>query len=186
MKNGLIKHLPNLITGLRIICALVLLTLKPFSFSFFTVYIISGASDLLDGFLARQLNVSSYFGATLDSIADLLFYAIAFYIFFPYIDFQIWLIICLISIVIVRLLSLIVGYWKFKDFAFLHTSANKLAGFSVFCFPFLLKLATPLFASLFVIIAALLSAIEELIINIISKRIQKNITTIFALKKEDR
>jgi len=185
MNNDFKSSLPNLVTGIRIICALFLLFLQPFSLAFFIIYAIAGASDLLDGYLARRFNVISHFGATLDSIADLSFFAIVFIVVFPYLDWQLWLIIAFCLVVVIRLLSLIIGYFKFKEFAFLHSYANKLAGFSVFCFPFLCFLFDFPLPTIYLAAIGLISAIEELAINIFSVTIQKNISTIFALKKED-
>jgi cardiolipin synthase len=70
------KHIPNIITVLRIIMA----PLFPF-FYFSTqfsngrmlalaVFIIAGFSDLLDGFLARKFDVVSQIGVALDPLAD--------------------------------------------------------------------------------------------------------------------
>ncbi len=185
MSRNFKSSLPNLVTGIRVICALFLLFLPPFSLVFFVVYALAGASDLLDGYLARRFNVISHFGATLDSIADLTFFAIVFIVVYPYLDWQAWLIAAIAIVVVIRLASLLVGYIKFQEFAFLHSYANKLAGFSVFCFPFLCFIFDFKLPTIYLAAVGLISAIEELIINIISKKIQKNITTIFALKKED-
>lgn len=40
---------------------------------FFVLYILCGISDVLDGLIARALHTESEIGATLDSVADLIF-----------------------------------------------------------------------------------------------------------------
>ena len=77
------KSLPNYITFCRIIGSILLLFLKPFSIAFFAIYSICGISDLLDGYIARSTKTTSEFGAKLDSIADLSFYAVMFLKIFP-------------------------------------------------------------------------------------------------------
>ena len=44
---------------------------------------ISGLTDALDGWLARKLRCESAFGAKLDSVADLLFYAVMIFRILP-------------------------------------------------------------------------------------------------------
>ena len=70
------KHLPNLITLSRLVSALLLMPIRAFSQAFFIVYTYCGVSDVLDGALARRLHCNDEFGARLDSIADIVFYAV--------------------------------------------------------------------------------------------------------------
>ena len=76
-------NVPNCITCVRIIGALVLLWLKPLSTEFLIVYSLCGVSDALDGFIARATNTTSKFGTILDSIADLVFYSVMLLKVFP-------------------------------------------------------------------------------------------------------
>ena len=68
--------LPNILTSARIVCA----ALMPFfalpSTGFYVVYTFGGLTDAVDGTVARKLKLESEFGAKLDSVADLLFYAV--------------------------------------------------------------------------------------------------------------
>ncbi|MDP1632214.1 MAG: CDP-diacylglycerol--glycerol-3-phosphate 3-phosphatidyltransferase [Caulobacter sp.] len=88
------KHLPNLITGLRLILTLVVflamlgLASRPILmwgvdrgldgqalqsalyFTAFWGFVIAAATDFVDGWLARRLKASSLLGAILDPIAD--------------------------------------------------------------------------------------------------------------------
>ena len=64
------------ITSVRIVASLFLLLLPLRSAGFLVVYPLTGLPDALDGWLARQTGTASDFGAKLDSIAHLLFYAV--------------------------------------------------------------------------------------------------------------
>lgn len=88
------KHLPNILTGLRLVLTLVVflallgLASQPFVmwvvakgvdpqlaqtslyFTAFWGFVIAGVTDFFDGWLARKLKVESQLGAILDPIAD--------------------------------------------------------------------------------------------------------------------
>ena len=68
------------------VSTLLLLFLTPKSPVFFAVYSLTGLTDALDGWLARKTGTASDFGARLDSIADLLFYGIVMFRFFPFLN----------------------------------------------------------------------------------------------------
>lgn len=71
------KHIPNVVTSLRIVGTFILIFLQPMSAVFLVVYAFSGFSDVVDGYLARKLKAESELGSKLDSAADLLFYAVS-------------------------------------------------------------------------------------------------------------
>ncbi len=66
-----LRRLPNLLSGLRIVSALVL----PFTPRSWWIGIVffAAASDWLDGYMARRLHASSLLGAFLDSVSDKIF-----------------------------------------------------------------------------------------------------------------
>ena len=53
------KHIPNIISALRIIGATCLLFCNPAAVAFWVIYGLCGISDMLDGYLARKLRVES-------------------------------------------------------------------------------------------------------------------------------
>ena len=57
------KHIPNIISALRIIVATCLLFCNPAAVAFWVIYGLCGISDMLDGYLARKLRVESKTGA---------------------------------------------------------------------------------------------------------------------------
>lgn len=75
-------NIPNSITLFRILLipVFVIIFYLPFHWSYVVsglVFFIAGATDMLDGYLARRLNQSTPFGAFLDPVADKLMVAIA-------------------------------------------------------------------------------------------------------------
>lgn len=76
----MLRHLPNLITGLRMLLVLPLcwLIAERRYDGALLVATIAGASDALDGFLARRFGWRSWIGGMLDPIADKLLLTGAF------------------------------------------------------------------------------------------------------------
>ena len=67
------------ITAARMALSLILLVPSLRSAGYLAVYTLAGLTDALDGWLARKTGTASDFGARLDSIADLLFFAVLFF-----------------------------------------------------------------------------------------------------------
>lgn len=175
-----IKYLPNTISIIRIIGAVALLFQEPLSPWFFLTYTLCGISDFLDGYLARRAKLTSQFGATIDSIADAIFIGVVLIIFIPLLQIPLWILCWIGSIALVRIGSLVIGLIKYRTITFLHTYANKATGLALFCFPFLYNwLGLTVTASLLCSLASL-SALEELMINILSQTLSRDIKSIFA------
>lgn len=167
----MIKYLPNCITFLRMVGTFILLFVTPLTDSFYVIYTLTGVTDVLDGTLARRLNLTSKLGAKLDSIADMLFYTLVILRLFPEIlprlPKEIWYIVA--AVVMIRLISYTVAAIKFRCFASLHTYMNKITGFTVFVIPYIIKLS--FFAEVCFVICAIaaLAALDELRIHITKK-----------------
>jgi len=177
------KAIPNLLTVLRIPCAAALLFLAPLETPFLAVYLFCGLSDVLDGFLARRWNVASPAGALLDSVADFVLAAVLLYVFIPYFSWPAWMLIWLASIALIRCASLIVCRIRFRRFAFLHTVSNKATGIALLCFPFLLRMFGLNPTAILLCGLASLSALEELLIQIVSTHLDRDIASILQIKK---
>lgn len=175
------KAVPNIITTFRIILSLCLMVIQPLSITFYVIYIICGLSDILDGFTARKLKAQSSFGSKLDSIADLVMICVLMFVLLPILKLSFEVIIWIILIASVRISSLAVGYLKYKIFSSIHTYANKITGFALFLFPILMAFFD--FNILIIIICSLasISAIEELVIQLMSKQLDLNKKNIFNL-----
>ena len=159
------KNIANIITLLRIIGTFVLLPVETLSNTYFILHGIIGATDALDGFVARKLKTTSSFGARLDSLSDLLFYTVMLIKISPYLrrvfPRYVWI---LINIVIgIRVILYILVYIKEKTFLSRHTIINKLTSFMVFLLPFFIPTNYLLQYSIAVIVVAYISNIDEII-----------------------
>ena len=172
-----LKHLASSISVLRIIGAISLLFIEPLSVIFYVIYMLCGISDVLDGYIARKTDTVSKSGAFLDSIADLIFVIIVGIIFIPIITWEKWMLLWVGIITTIKIMTLVVGFIKYKAFAFLHTYANKATGVMLFFIPILYLVIDIKVLAFIMCSIASISAIEELIINLKSKRLDKNVNS---------
>ena len=126
------KHLPNIITALRIAGSIGLLFCNTNVWMFWTLYVLCGLSDMIDGWLARKLQAESKTGSVLDSIADLLFVACCAIQLLPTMSIPSWLWIWAGIIVIIKIVNQISSLIIIKRFCFPHTITNKLTGVLLF------------------------------------------------------
>ena len=126
------KHLPNIITALRIAGSIGLLFCNTNVWMFWTLYVLCGLSDMIDGWLARKLQAESKTGSVLDSIADLLFVACCAIQLLPTMSIPSWLWIWSGIIVIIKIVNQIIALTRIKQLCLPHTIANKLTGFLLF------------------------------------------------------
>lgn len=86
-------------------------------------------------------------------------------------------------IILMRLSSLLIGVIKYRALAFLHTYSNKMTGFLLFCFPFIHYMFDLNVTVCILCGVATLSAVEEILINIISDELSRNIKSIIFIKR---
>lgn len=170
----LLKQIPNLLTALRIVYAVLLLFVHPLSVPFLVLYLGAGLSDLLDGYLARRLGASGELSARLDSAADFLLCAVLLVILIPLYDWPVWVIVWIAVIALIRLIALAVCYFRFHKFAFLHTYANKATGLLLFLSPVLFWLFGIDVSCYLLCGLAIFSALEEFVIEIFSHQLDPN------------
>ena len=126
------KRLPNVISVLRIAGSISLLFCDVRGWPFWSLYVLCGLSDILDGWLARRLHAEGKTGAILDSVSDIVFVACCAIRLLPVLEIPAWLWIWAGVIVIIKIVNQISALVVFKRFCFLHTVANKLTGFLLF------------------------------------------------------
>ena len=92
-KKGIIRHIPNALTVGRIVLTLIFLGLivyapktgqaKPANLLLgaFILFVVTGLTDIVDGYLARKFEVTSKFGRTMDPLADKFLVCGAFFCF---------------------------------------------------------------------------------------------------------
>ena len=181
--NSTKLNTPNCITVVRLFGTLILLFLPTFSPLFFVIYTLCGVSDILDGWIARKTSSTSDFGAKLDSIADLLFYALVIIKLLPVLWklLPTWFWYIVGGVVVLRLLSYLIAALKYHRFASLHTKLNKLTGAAVFLLPFFLSLPCSKTYCFIVVAVACISSLEELILHLYRKEYHANMKSLFKL-----
>ena len=169
------------ITSVRIVASLFLLFPPLGSVWFLTVYTIAGLTDALDGWLARGTGTASQFGARLDSAADLLFYGVLILRLFPVLwqSFPVRIWYAVVAIVLVRLSAYATAYYKYHQFAALHTWLNKLTGGSIFLLPYIIVLSDGIVYSWTVCALAFAASLEELVIHLCGHGYQADRKSIF-------
>ncbi len=126
------KHLPNVISILRMAGSVSLLFCDVKGWPFWTLYTLCGLSDMLDGWMARKLQLESKTGAVLDSVADIIFVVCCAARLLPVVEIPVWLWIWAGVIVFVKIVNQVSALVVSKRFCFPHTLANKLTGFLLF------------------------------------------------------
>jgi len=133
-----LKHIPNILTCLRII-------IVPFFIYFFVkgkssvcavLFLISGVSDAVDGFLARHFRWESNLGKILDPIADKLSYATVFFCLCSEGRIPLFFVIGFVVLQLLHALGATVIY-RSKNTVVKSNIAGKVAGLSMFLFSFL-------------------------------------------------
>lgn len=110
-----LAHLPNIITIARIaLVPVLILLLKDQDYAAgLIVFVIAGASDALDGYLAKRLNVQSRLGAILDPVADKLLLVSAYVMLAVLGHIPFWLVL----VVVFRDLLIVGGYMLYTSHA---------------------------------------------------------------------
>ena len=166
--------IPNFVTSLRIVGAIILLFLKPFSTLFFVVYSFTGFTDAIDGFLARKLNQVSVFGSKLDSVSDLIFYNILGVKIFPtlYKKLPIFIWYVVIFVFIIRIIIYLYVAFKNKELISNHTYLNKATGLLIFGLPYVTLSSLCEAYSWMTVGIALVAAIQEFSYVLLKKDIR--------------
>ena len=126
------KHLPNVISILRIAGSISLLFCEVTGWLFWVLYALCGISDMVDGTLARRLHAESKTGAALDSVADIILVVCCAGRLVPVVEIPVWLWIWAGVIVFFKMVNQVSALVVCKRFCFVHTWANKLTGLLLF------------------------------------------------------
>ena len=151
----------NIITGIRIVISAFLLFCPTFSPAFFMLYIAAGASDMIDGAVARKTGTVSEFGSRLDTFADIVFVAVCLIKVLPVLDVPVWLYIWIAIIAFIKVASIAVGFIRQREFISVHSMLNKMAGGLLFVFPLTLSCINLNYGGTIVCAVATFAAIQE-------------------------
>ena len=155
------KHIANILTGGRILGGILLLFFPAFSVGFYITYLFCGVSDMVDGTIARKTNSASEFGSKLDTIADLIFVAVAMIKLLPAIHLPCWLWVWGGVIAVIKIVNILWGYLSKKQFISLHTIMNKITGLLLFLFPLTISFVDLTYTATVVCAIATFSAVQE-------------------------
>ncbi len=175
------KQLPNILSVSRIFISFVLIFLIHNPIWFVFSYFACGISDVADGYFARRFNATSKFGSFLDSLSDLIFWIIVLYLAIIYIQFRPYMIYVIILVCFIRIFTLLLTKFKFNTWSIMHTILNKSTGVLAYLFlPVCFVLSyVPIWIAVLVLAVAIISAIEELIICLLSSDYDENLKSIF-------
>lgn len=153
------KHLPNVISILRIAGSISLLFCDVKGWPFWTIYVLCGFSDILDGWMARKLHAESKTGAILDSIADIIFVVCCAAQLLQMVEIPVCLWTWAGVIAFIKIVNQISALVVCKRFCFPHTWANKLTGILLFlAFPVVFWTVIPI---AIVAVIATFAAVQE-------------------------
>ena len=161
MKDLRERYMANIITSCRILCSILLLFVPVFSFTYYSLYLLAGLTDMVDGTIARKLNAASEFGSRLDTIADIVFVVVCMIKILPVLAIPTWLCIWIGVIAIIKVFNMILGYIVQKKFVAKHTVMNKVTGAVLFVFPLTLSIVDLKYSGSFICIIAILAAVQE-------------------------
>ena len=151
----------NIITRIRIVLSVALLFCPAFSPVFFMLYMAAGASDMIDGAVARRTGTVSESGARLDTIADIVFATVCLMKLMPFLHVPVWLCMWIAVIAFIKLVNIAAGYISQKEFIPVHSLINKAAGFLMFILPLTLNFMDLSYSASAVCAVATAAAIHE-------------------------
>lgn len=175
--------IPNLLTVFRMLGTSALAFLPPLTVPFFALYLFCGATDIADGMIARKTGTVSDFGARLDSVADILFYAVILLRLFPTLlvtlPLSVWWLAG--AVLVLRFCAYLAAACHYHCFAALHTYLNKCTGALLFALPLLLLTPAAVPISFAVCAMGVLASAEELCLHLCSPAYDANVKSLLCL-----
>jgi len=129
------KYIPNMLSLCRILFSVSLLLSHRNPALFISLYFAMGATDFLDGKLARRYHWRSELGAKLDGLGDALFFLCAFVgmLLPPRLEFNLTKILVTAGVAILfKLVVLVLTRVRFREWNGMHTYTNKFFGSLLF------------------------------------------------------
>ncbi len=132
MASDVLRHLPNLITLMRLVLVVpvVYCLLHQFYERALVLFFIAGASDALDGFLARSFGWFSRFGAVSDPLADKLLLVCTFLALTWTGVLPVWLTLVVLGRDLVILAGALTYHWYLGPYQMQPSLPGKLSTFT--------------------------------------------------------
>ncbi|WP_460054405.1 CDP-alcohol phosphatidyltransferase family protein [Spirochaeta dissipatitropha] len=188
-EKQILLTIPNALSFFRLIGVPFL---YPLAFSghynaFLVWFIVLGATDFLDGKIARYLDQCSAFGSLLDSVADLAYYlSAAFFIIALFPEYLVPNLSFFIGFIVIFIGSILLPYIRFGKVIFLHTFLLKLNGVLVFAVIVLSFMTDITLLVRAIILIYYLAYLELALMFLIYGEISPDTKSIFHLMKETR
>jgi CDP-diacylglycerol--glycerol-3-phosphate 3-phosphatidyltransferase len=134
-KKEMIKHIPNMLSFLRIPVSIAMPFLgRNYMRWFFVCFVIAGLTDVFDGVIARKFNLCSKFGEKIDSLADGIFISCLILTGVLAIRFTItsyhWGIFAVLMAI--RAMNMAFTWKKFRRVGFIHTRSTRWAAIPMY------------------------------------------------------
>ena len=176
------KHVPNLLSALRILLSPVLIATADRPPLLAALMLLAGATDAVDGIIARRFDCQTRLGARLDSVADWTFFLALGWVFCT--RYESVVRSCLTELVVVlalRLAAIVVGWMRFRRLLSVHTLGNKISAVIAFVLLVRIVWCGPVSATALriALLFAALTALEELLIIVRSRTPDPNQRSLF-------
>lgn len=152
------RIMANILTLSRILCGILILFFPAFSGWYYLFYLLGGFTDAIDGTVARKRGTATPFGAKLDTVADIVFFAAVIIKIICNVKVPLWLLVWIIFIAIIKTVNVLVGFLKYHRFVAVHSVLNKLTGIILFILPIFIGVSFAWKAKAAVLIAACIIA----------------------------
>ena len=177
--TDVIKAVPNILSTIRFLLAVVLYFVEPLSAVYLSVYAVCVITDPLDGFIARRYDACSRYGHLLDSLGDVSMAVAVLCTLIPFLDWELWEMVLIVVVIVIRLISFTIGTIKYRRPAFLHSYLNKLAGAFFFMSPFLIRILDLPVTIVITGTVCVVASVEYLYINIRNEEYDPNYRSVF-------
>lgn len=165
------KHIANIISASRIVCAVILLFFNEITDTFLFIYLYCGFSDAVDGRIARKLGSTSVLGTKLDTVGDTITYFSVLKILIVKKLFPLKAMIWLGAALLLHVVAAVIAKIRFNKFYFVHSLFGKILGLAAFLAPFTLEKFGEKYLY-FICIIASIAAVESIVIQLKSKDLQ--------------
>lgn len=128
----------NILTGIRILCGILIMCFPAFSGWYYFFYLLGGFTDAIDGTVARKMGEVTDFGSKFDTVADFVFVIAVAIKIIGNLRVPLWLLIWIIMIALIKIGSHLAGYFKYHELKTVHSALNKVCGGVTFIVPLLL------------------------------------------------
>lgn len=150
--------------------------------AFLLGYIILGATDMFDGWVARKFNMRTEFGKTMDSVADLPFYlATAWFIWRLYPQYLEPNSLLLKVFFFILFMSFLISFIRCKKPILMHTFLLKLNAVLIYFLVVLSYFTDTTFMISMILVFYFIGFIEEILIFILYGEVDPDTPTIFML-----